>query len=99
MPKAIPISGMPICSSTRRITSIGQLVFVRAAAVCELAPLVGAQVDDSFERRDVRGYLVEHRDVIRGLERTGGDENAAARLLEGIGELARSISRIDVDED
>ena len=42
---------------------------------------------------------LDHRDVVGGLERPGGDEHPDARLREHVGELVGAVRRVDVDED
>ena len=42
---------------------------------------------------------LDHRDVVRRLERARGDEHAAAGLVEHVRQLRRAVGGVDVDED
>jgi hypothetical protein len=74
----------------------------------ELGPLdlVGGVLEQAvadeqhvLERRQVAADLVDHRPVVGGLERGRRDQRAAAGLAQRVGELARPVRRVDVDED
>ena len=65
----------------------------------QLVPVGRAEEDDALERREVAADLVDHRDVVRGLERLRADEQPAAGLLERVGELGRPVGGVDVHED
>ncbi len=43
--------------------------------------------------------LLDHVDVVRRLERRGGEQHPAPRLVEGVRQLVGAVGRVDVDED
>ena len=78
----------------------------------EAAALVGANADEGGERRQALGLeparraavefgrqFAQHADIIARLERIGGDEGAAADLVERIVELGQAIGGVDVDQN
>ena len=69
-----------------------------SAPAMQRLPLVRVQVHDLLERRQVAPHLVDHRRVVRALERPRGDERAAPRLREHVGELRRAVGGVDVDQ-
>ncbi len=66
-------------------------------------PVVGVEVDHALQQRAAdragRGRLLDHRPVVAGLEGTGRDQQAHARLGDGVGELVGLVGRVDVDQD
>ena len=62
-------------------------------------PLRRSEKDRLLQPPEPGAHLAHHRDVVRGLEARGRDQHAAARLVEGVLELARAVGRVDVDED
>ena len=49
--------------------------------------------------RQVRAHVLDHVDVVRRLERRGGEQHPAARLGERVLQLVGAVGRVDVDED
>ena len=65
------------------------------------APSKQALADEEhvLELRQVGADLVDHRPVVRGLERRRRDQRLAARLPQRVGQLGGAVGRVDVDED
>ena len=65
----------------------------------ELVPLVLPEEHGPLQCRDLSVDLVDHLHVVGALERRGGHEQPATRLVEGVGQLVGAVRRVDVDED
>ena len=65
----------------------------------ERVPVRCADEHDPLERGAFGSDLADHRLVVTGLERRGGDEQLHARLVEHVGQLVGPVRRVDVDED
>ena len=70
-----------------------------AGAGDELVPVVLPEEHRPLEAGHLRQDLLDHVDVVRRLERRSGEQHAAARLVEGEGQLVRAVRRVDVDQD
>ena len=93
---------MLIGSSGRRPARSGRQLAVRdgtTAAGDQLVPVVLPEEHRPFERRHVGRDLLDHVHVVRRLERRGGEQHPAARLVERVGQLVGPVGRVDVDED
>ena len=86
---------MLIGSSESSAVRVGR----RAVACQQLLPLGRVEQHDALELGQVAAHLVDHRRVVAGLERAGGDQHPAAGLAQRVLELARAVGRVDVDED
>ncbi len=76
-----------------------QLVGAHALAAREELLPVAAEEHDLLEAVEVVAHVVDHRDVVRGLEGGRGDQHPAAGLAQHELELGRPVGRVDVDED
>ena len=65
----------------------------------ELVPLVLPEEHRPLQAGHLAVDLVDHLHVVGALERRGGEEHPAARLVEGVGQLVGAVRRVDVDED
>src|SRR5438552_3544768 len=109
MPYAIVISGMCITVWTFFITSTGHgepaMIPVRSELkskslkrACSSAPM-NLEDKSLAEARTSAFDLAEHRYVIGLPEASGQDQEADARLVQGVLELRGAVGGIDVDED
>ena len=91
------LMGSSNCSPAMRSRSASSVT--EAAPGEELVPAGGAEQDDLLQRRQIGPDLVDHRLVVAGLERLGGDQHPAARLVEDVRQLRGPVGRVDVDQD
>ena len=65
----------------------------------QVAPAVRAEEDDLLQARHVAANLLDHRRVVAGPERRGGDDHPDPGLAEDVLQLVGPVGRVDVDED
>jgi hypothetical protein len=62
-------------------------------------PVGCPQEHDLLQRRQLTADLIDHRAVVRGLQRLGGDEHPAPRLAQRVLKLGGLVCGVDIDED
>ncbi len=69
-----------------------------AGAREQRVPLGAPEPEHVGQCGQLRADLLDHRDVVRRLERARGDQRPAAGLGERVAQLGRPVRRVDVDE-